>query len=85
MSHTMNRTAFLSAKHSEHPLLSAYGQLVATELALKDNAVSWPRGHDIPKMLADLADSGLTALSIQLQIALTAIPCTDQSGNNQLP
>lgn len=82
MAHMMNRKAFLSAKDSSHPLLSAYGQLVATELALKDHSArAWPKGHDVPKLLDDFADPGLTALGAQLRAELLAIPCTDISGN----
>jgi len=81
MSHTMNRSAFLSAKQSGQPLLAAYGQLVAAELALKDHAAAWPKGHDVPKMLDELDDPGLTALGAQLRARLSAIPCTDISGN----
>ena len=80
MPHTVNRTAFLSAKKSGQPLLSAYGQLVATELALKDHAC-WKNGHDVPKMLDELSDPGLNSLSLQLRALLAAIPCTDISGN----
>jgi hypothetical protein len=84
MAHRINRKAFLSAKHSSHPLLSAYGQLVATELALKDHATEWPRGkrHDIPALLDDLCDPGLTALGAQLGLELAAILCTKTSGNS---
>ncbi len=81
MPHAMNRAAFLAARNSDQPLLSAYGQLVATELALKDNSSIWRRGHDVPSMLDDLGDSGITALSMQLRVNLSAIPCTDLSGN----
>ncbi len=83
MSHSMNRKAFLSAQHCGHPLLSVYGQLVATELALKDHADQWPRGkgHDIPALLNDLEDPGLTALGAQLREELRVIPCTNNSGN----
>ncbi|MEW6288386.1 MAG: hypothetical protein AB1545_00895 [Thermodesulfobacteriota bacterium] len=83
MPHTMNRRAFLSARHSDQPLLAAYGQLVATELALKDHhhSAGWPKGHDVPGLLGDLGDPGLTALGAQLRAELSAIPCTDTSGN----
>ena len=81
MPHAMNRSAFLAARNSGQPLLSAYGQLVATELALKDNATTWRRGHDVPQMLDDLSDPGLTALSALLRVQLSAIPCTDTTGN----
>jgi len=77
----MNRAAFLAARNSGQLLLSAYGQLVATELALKDNSSIWIRGHDVPKMLDDLGDSGITALSMQLRANLSAIPCTNLTGN----
>lgn len=81
MPHAINRAAFLAAKNSGQPLLSAYGQLVATELALKDNSPTWLKGHDVPKMIDDLADPGLTALSAQLRVQLSDVPCTDISGN----
>lgn len=81
MPHATNRIAFLSARQSDHPLLAAYGQLVATELALKDYSAGWPKGHDVPKLLDDLGDPGLMSLSIQLRAELSAIPCTDISGN----
>ncbi len=83
MSHSMNRKAFLSAQHCGHPLLSVYGQLVATELALKDYAGAWSqrKGHDIPAMLDDWGDPGLTALGAQLREELRVIPCTNNSGN----
>jgi hypothetical protein len=77
----MNRKAFLAAKNSDQPLLAAYGQLVATELALKDHAAEWPKGHDLPKLLDDFGDPGLTALGAQLRVALAAVPCTANSGN----
>jgi len=32
-------------------------------------------------MLDDLSDPGLTALSAQLRVQLSGVPCTDQSGN----
>lgn len=78
----MNRNSFLSARHSGQPLLSAYGQLVATELALKDHAPIWPRGakHDISGLLDDLGDPGLTALGAQLRTELSSIPCTGITG-----
>lgn len=81
MPHAVNRSAFLAAKSSDQPLLSAYCQLVATELTLKDNSATWPKGHDVPKMLDDFSDPGLTALSAQLRTHLSAVPCTDISGN----
>lgn len=82
MPHATNRIAFLSARQSDHPLLAAYGQLVATELALKDYSAGWPKErHDVPKLLDDLGDPGLTSLSVQLRAELSAIPCTDLSGN----
>jgi len=83
MSHSINRIAFLSAQHCGHPLLSVYGQLVATELALKDYAGAWSqrKGHDIPAMLDDWDDPGLTALSAQLREELSVIPCTNNLGN----
>lgn len=84
MPHAFNRLAFLAAKASGQPLLSAYCQLVATELALKDHSASWPKGHDVPKMLEDFSDPGLTALSVQLRAHLSGIPCTDISGNSSV-
>lgn len=81
MPHAMNRRAFLSAKDSGQPLLAAYCQLVATELALKDHAATWPGGHDVPGYLDDLNDAGLTALSSQLRMELANIPCTGRTGN----
>lgn len=80
MSHVVNRTAFLAAKGCGHHLLSAYGLLVATEIALKDSAGVWQKGHDIPQMLDDLAEPGLTALGARLRTSLTAIPCTERNG-----
>ena len=81
MPHAFNRATFLAAKTSGQPLLSAYCQLVATELALKDHGSTWQRGHDVPKMIDDFDDPGLTALSAQLRLHLSGIPCTDTSGN----
>jgi hypothetical protein len=81
MSHAVNRNAFLSAAGCGHPLLSAYGLLVATELGLKDHAAIWQGGHNVPKMLDAHNDPGLTALGAQLRTELAAIPCTDLRGN----
>ena len=81
MPHTVNRSAFLAAKNCGHLLLSAYGMLVATELALKDHSGVWKKKHDIPQMLDDLADPGLTALGTTLRTSLGAIPCTNLDGN----
>jgi len=81
MPHAVNRSAFLAAKSSGQPLLSAYCQLVATELALKDHGATWQRGHDVPQMIDNIADAGLTSLSAQLRLKLSSIPCTDQTGN----
>lgn len=81
MAHITNRRAFLAAKESGQPLLAAYGQLVAAELALKDHAAAWPKGHDLPKLLDDFGDPGLTALGAQLRVGLSAVPCTANSGN----
>ncbi len=80
MPHTMNRKAFLSAKNSGEPLMAAYGQLVATELALKDHSTIWPKGHDVIKLLDDLNDPGLTSLGALLRTELSAVPCTTTSG-----
>lgn len=82
MPHAMNRAAFLSARQSGQPLLAAYGQLVATEIALKDHAAVWPSGHDVAGMLDNLNDPGLTALGAQLRAELIAVLCTDRSGNS---
>jgi hypothetical protein len=81
MPHVVNRNAFLAAKGCGHPLLSAYGLLVATELALKEDASAWA-GHDLPGMLSRRGDPGLTALGESLRLALVAVPCTDRQGNN---
>ena len=80
MSHAVNRTAFLTAKGCGHQLLSAYGLLVATEIALKDHSGCWRKKHDVPQMLDDLLDTGLTALGVTLRTSLSAIPCTDITG-----
>jgi hypothetical protein len=81
MPHAVNRNAFLAAKGCGHLLLSAYGLLVAAELALKDHYRVWNKKHDIPQMLDDLADPGLTALGAALRTSLGAIPCTHVDGN----
>lgn len=81
MPHAANRTAFLAAAGCGHPLLSAYGLLVATELSLKDHAATWQGGHNVPGMLDAYNDPGLTALGAQLRTELAAIPCTDLKGN----
>jgi hypothetical protein len=54
--------------------------LVATELALKDHSGVWRKKHDIPQMLDDLGDPGLTALGTLLRTSLGAIPCTNLDG-----
>lgn len=81
MPHVVNRSAFLAARGCGHVLLSAYGLLVATELGLKDHSGAWGKRHDVPQMLDDLGDPGLTALGAALRTVLTAIPCTDILGN----
>jgi len=82
----MNITSFLSANISIYPLLSAYGQLAALELALKDyfnvQKNQWQGGHDVPQLLADLLDSGTISLSTQLRTKISSIPCTDNKGNH---
>ena len=80
MPHTVNRKAFLAASICGHPLLTAYGMLVATELALKDKSGHWKKKHDIPQMLADLGDPGITGLVSQLRADLSSIPCTNLDG-----
>lgn len=80
MPHVANRNAFLAARNCGHPLLCAYGLLVATELALKDQSGQWKKKHDIPQMLTDLGDPGLTGLVSQLRADLSSIPCTNIEG-----
>jgi hypothetical protein len=80
MPHAMNRKAFLSAKNSGEPLMAAYGQLVATELALKDHSTVWPKGHDVVNLLDDLNDPGLTSLGALLRTELSVVPCTTIAG-----
>jgi hypothetical protein len=58
--------------------------LVATELTLKDRSGAWGRKHDVPQMLDDLGDPGLTALGMQLRTGLSSVPCTDLSGNQAM-
>lgn len=77
MPHTVNRNAFLAARGCGHPLLAAYGLLVATELALKDKDRVWNMRHNVPQMLVGYNDPGLTALGTALSVALNAIPCTN--------
>jgi hypothetical protein len=84
MAHIVNRNAFLAVRSCGEPLLIAYGLLVATELALKDNSGAWGKRHDIPQMLDELRDPGLTALGAQLRAGLSSIPCTDVSGNSSV-
>jgi hypothetical protein len=84
MAHKVNRNAFLAAKGCGHALLSAYGQLIATELALKDQTGIWGKGHDIAQMLDDMNDPGLTALGTQLRTRLSAIPCTTKQGKSAI-
>jgi len=81
MPHVVNRSAFLAARGCGHVLLTAYGLLVATELGLKDHSGAWGKSHDVPQMLDDIGDPGLTALGTALRTALAAIPCTDIRGN----
>jgi hypothetical protein len=80
MHHTVNRNAFLAARNCGHLLLSAYGLLVATELALKDHAPRWKKGHNVPGFLDEFSDPGLTALGVNLRDALSAIRCTGLDG-----
>ncbi len=76
MPHTINRAAFLSARTSGHPLLAAYCMLVAVELALKDADPTWRKGHNVPQLLTQQNDPGLTSLAAQLESNLQNIPCT---------
>jgi hypothetical protein len=81
MAHRVNRRAFLAVRGTGEPLLAIYGLLVAAELALKDHSGAWEKKHDVPQMLDDLADPGLTALGATLRILLASVPCTSSDGN----
>ena len=80
MPHAHNRAAFLSVKGCGHTLLEIYGQLVAVELALKDHSAQWLCGHDVPRMLTELNDAGLTAVAVELGTELQAQHCTGIDG-----
>ncbi len=65
-------------------LLSLYCKLVVLELLLKDyqygGMAQWERGHDVPSMLTNLSDPGITSLAIQLRTALSCLTCTLPDG-----
>lgn len=66
MQHRFNRIAFDAGRSSGSNLLGLYCSLVVVELALKDNASPWRKGHAVQNWLNELGDAGLTALTYQL-------------------
>ena len=84
MPHAINRKAFLSINNPDEPLVTAYCQLVATELALKDHAAQWPSGHDLLQLLNNLNDPGLVSLGASLRTELSAVPCTTIKGDTAM-
>lgn len=65
---------------SGNALLSLYCKLVVLELILKDyqygETARWEQGHDVPTMLTNLIDPGITSLATQLRTALSSLTCT---------
>lgn len=82
MPHSYNRTAFGTGRASSNELLSLYCSLISIELALKDRATSWMRGHLLAQWLTSEADPGLTSLTQQLSSSLTQMKCTDRNGGS---
>jgi hypothetical protein len=80
MPHSYNRAAFELGRASANELLSLYCSLVSIELALKDRATSWMRGHMLAQWLTGEADPGLTSLTQQLASNLSQLRCTDRLG-----
>ncbi len=82
MPHSYNHKAFDVGRTSTSGLLSLYCSLVLIELALKDRAASWMRGHLLAQWLTNEADAGLTSLTLQLSSNLAQMKCTDRSGGS---
>ena len=51
----------------------------------KDHSAQWLRGHNVPGMLTELNDAGLTAVAVELGTELQAQHCTDRYGQCSQP